>query len=160
MTRTTPDMVLEFHEAFGLPAPGAPTCNPAPEVRKLLMQFAQDFDEIARQASDLAAKHGQDAYLLRVQLHASETAELWEAMAKADPRDLAPVLAELADVRYVSDGTAVLLGLDPWLESATGAIHAANMTKLEDGRPVKDAAGRVRKGRYFQKADIRSILKR
>jgi len=69
-------------------------------------------------------------------------------------RDL---LKELADLRYVVEGTAVSLGLP--IEEAYAEVHRSNMSKLgEDGLPVTRDDGKVLKGPNYTPADMYSVL--
>lgn len=155
--KTTIEQVAEFHKLFSLLAPTAPIVEPPAETRKKLNELAEMLQETARWAHDMAQQENRDPYLLRVQLMAEELAEVVEAMAQSDP---AACLHELADLRYVCDGTAVTLGLGALLEPAVAEIHRANLSKLgRNGKPILNGAGRVVKGPDFRKADVRHLLK-
>lgn len=148
--------VSEFHAAFEIPEPAVPTIEPSKPVSKALRELEEMLDEVARWAHKAAAENGKDMYLLRVQLMTEELSEVVDAMAQGQ---VAETLAELADLRYVCDGTALCLGLGDALVPATLEIHRANMSKLgPDGKPIKNSAGRVVKGPNFRKADVRHLL--
>lgn len=154
--KTTLDMVTEFHRAFEIDQPTKPEC-PASSSSVLaeLSELARMLKRVARYAHGGATIYDRHPALLRVQLMTEELGEVVEAMAK---EDLGSILHETADLRYVVDGTVLTYGLGAVYEDAVALIHSANMSKLEDGRPVKDAAGRVTKGRFFRKADVSTLL--
>jgi len=156
----TIEMVEEFHEAFDIDCPKRPGFpgDYSAATRRELLVLQEMQREVALFAHAAAKANGKDTTLLRVQLMAEELAELIEAMA--EPHRIAPVLHEAADLRYVVDGTVLAFGLGRVYEDAVAEIHRANMSKLEDGKPVKDAAGRVTKGRDFRKADVTFLTKR
>lgn len=150
-------LVDDFHEAFEIERPKKPGWpkGTTAQHKKLLLELAEYQREVAKTAHQMAKDNGKATVLLRVQLMAEELAEIIEAMAG---NDLSAVLHEMADLRYVADGSALAFGLGMVLEPAVEEIHRANMSKLEDGKPVKDAAGRVIKGKAFQKADVKPLL--
>lgn len=87
----------------------------------------------------------------RTVLHQEEHEELLEALAEHDRVGIA---RELADVVYVSFGTARRYGID--LDMAVRLVHASNMSKLdEDGRPIQREDGKILKGPGFTPPDMR-----
>lgn len=149
-------LVNSFHNAFEIETPMEPKVHPSKEARAALAELASMQREVAHWAHKAAEDNGKDAYLLRVQLMAEELAEVIEAMCDRDP---VHTLHELADLRVVCDGTALALGLGPYLVPAVKEIMRANMSKLgPDGKPIKNAAGRVVKGPRFVAADVRKVL--
>lgn len=60
---------------------------------------------------------------------------------------------ELADLMYVTIGTAVTFGLP--LEEVFAEVHKSNMSKLgEDGKPVYREDGKVLKGPNYKEPDL------
>jgi NTP pyrophosphatase (non-canonical NTP hydrolase) len=57
-------------------------------------------------------------------------------------------LKELADLVYVCYQFAAAAGYD--LDEALDRVHASNMSKLVDGKPLKNEAGKVLKGPNYQ----------
>jgi NTP pyrophosphatase (non-canonical NTP hydrolase) len=57
-------------------------------------------------------------------------------------------LKELADLVYVCYQYAAAVGYD--LDEALDRVHASNMSKLVDGKPLKNEAGKVLKGPSYQ----------
>lgn len=85
----------------------------------------------------------------------SEVAELGEAALEGGLPDIAQ---ELADVAYVTYGTALTYGID--LDAVIAEVHAANMTKMgRDGRPIM-VNGKVQKGPDYRHPDVASVLAR
>lgn len=91
---------------------------------------------------------------LRVALIAEELDELVEAF---QVRDLVAVADALGDLAYVIFGAAVTFGID--LDAVVSEIHRSNMTKLgEDGLPIRDESGKVRKGPHYDPPQLRPLL--
>lgn len=135
---TTESLAREFHEAFQLPVE----------------------DGIGPVHSDLAS--------LRLRLIKEEFAEVQEELAQIintgrtgnfdDQQDAIIRLAkELADLKYVIDGTAVSLGIN--MPAVMQEVHDSNMSKLgEDGKPVYRKDGKVLKGPNYREADVKRVL--
>ena len=75
-----------------------------------------------------------------------EFAELFEAVLDQFHPELQ--LKELADLVYVCYQFAALKGWD--LDEALDRVHESNMSKLVDGRPVKNEQGKVLKGPNYR----------
>ncbi len=64
---------------------------------------------------------------------------------------------ELADILYVTYGTAEILGIP--LEDVFQEVHRSNMSKLGlSGRPVRRHDGKVLKGPNYQEADVAGVM--
>ena len=95
----------------------------------------------------------QKTLALQTRLIAEETEELMEAtrlMAfnSSNIQTRADCLKELADVTYVCYQLAAAIGWD--LDTALDRVHESNMSKLEDGKPIKDEFGKIQKSRNYQ----------
>lgn len=129
-------LVKEFHDVFGHPAPSSPPLWPDEQTLQLRLRLiAEEFEEVRVEFSRLIA-------LKR---------------AGASPQNYIPIyrnlLKELADLRYVTDGAAVALGLP--IDEAFQEVHASNMSKLgEDGKPIVRADGKVLKGPQYREANM------
>lgn len=154
--------VTEFHEAYGFHV------APEPSIPALSLGDKKHLDFFIEQAFTLARRLKVEAeaandigrtnlglLLIRMQLHVEETAELFEA---AIQDDVPHVLRELADCSYVTDGTWLTFGMQSVKEAAQVELHRANMSKLEDGRPLISPAGRSIKGRDFVPPDMERVL--
>ncbi len=90
---------------------------------------------------------------LQTSLIAEETHELSEATRLlafnlSNKKARVDALKELADVAYVTFQLAAAMGWD--LDEALQRVHDSNMSKLVDGVPVKNAIGKVLKGKNYQ----------
>jgi predicted HAD superfamily Cof-like phosphohydrolase len=91
---------------------------------------------------------------LRAHLIAEELHELCEAIEDNDPVEVGDAIADLL---YVVYGTAVAFGMDA--DALFKEVHQSNMTKLgEDGKPIRNEAGKVMKGPNYTPPNIRKIL--
>lgn len=66
------------------------------------------------------------------------------------------ILKELCDLQYVVSGFAVTFGLP--IEPAFNRVHASNMSKLEDGKPVKNEKGKVMKGKNYEAPSLTDLI--
>lgn len=89
----------------------------------------------------------------RADLIAEEANEAIEALGGGTPEEIAK---ELADVILVVYGCAVALGID--LELAIEKVHASNMTKLVDGKPLMREDGKVLKGPNYIAPDMSDCI--
>lgn len=92
----------------------------------------------------------EDTKRLRLRLIQEEFDELKEAMASGD---LAAVAKEMADLLYVTYGTAVSYGID--MEPIFREVHRSNLSKVGG---YKRADGKWVKPPTYSPADIVSIL--
>jgi len=147
----------EFHTAFGIPnAPKPSLPGYRREVRDWLSWYFGKLRTLAAiMHGDAKVKEGDNTLIIRMQLMTEELAEVCEAMRDGD---LHGTLHELTDLSYVVEGTFLSLGLQDHFLPAHKAIHEANMSKLVDGKPVVDEAGRVQKGPDFKKADMGEVF--
>ena len=81
---------------------------------------------------------------------------------KADPKVMdetkANLTKELADLLYVTLGTAVALGLP--IVDAFNEVHRSNMSKLDaDGKPIRREDGKIMKGDGYTPPNIRQYIK-
>lgn len=58
------------------------------------------------------------------------------------------ILKELSDVMYVASGFAVTFGLP--ISMAFDRVHASNMSKMVDGKAIKNDEGKVMKGPNYR----------
>ncbi|MBK9307479.1 MAG: hypothetical protein IPM58_10425 [Nitrospira sp.] len=109
--------------------------------------FHNKFDILVRTVpTDL----NDDTKHLRVRLIQEEFDELTEAMAT---ENLAAVAKELADLLYVTYGTAVSYGID--MEPVFQEVHRSNLSKVGG---YKRADGKWVKPPTYSPADINPIL--
>jgi predicted HAD superfamily Cof-like phosphohydrolase len=96
------------------------------------------------------ASNGIDERLMRAQLMLEELSEALSALAQADELAL---LDALADLEYVTVGTATTYDLP--LRAAFSEVHRSNMTK----GTVRHAHGEKGKGEGFEPPNLSAILK-
>ncbi len=87
-----------------------------------------------------------DVCLLRARLIVEEAAEF---MAAASNKDMEGMCDALADLLYVTYGTAVVMGVD--MEPISDEVQRSNMTKDGGG---KDSGGKIMKGPDFEPPNI------
>ena len=89
---------------------------------------------------------------LRQEMLDSEVQELREAVAAGD---LVKTLDALADIVYVTVGTAVTMGLP--FDAALREVHRSNMTKLIPPIRIRED-GKILKGPHYEPPDIAGVL--
>lgn len=92
-----------------------------------------------------------EVLLLRSRLIVEEAAEF---MAAASNQDMVGMCDALADLLYVTYGTAVVIGVD--MEPISTEVQRSNMTKDGGGQ---DSGGKIMKGPDFEAPDIQGKLK-
>jgi len=96
-----------------------------------------------------------DVRSVRASLLNEEHQEVQEALASGDREAIAK---ELADLAYVTYGTALVYDID--LDEALREVHRSNMTKLDDdGKPVLREDGKVLKGPNYKPPDMKGALR-
>ncbi|MDJ0463103.1 MazG nucleotide pyrophosphohydrolase domain-containing protein [Streptomyces sp. H27-C3] len=127
--------VKEFHDAFGVEREHTTEDKEnLVSLRRVLIEeetkeAAVELNRLARRVE--RSQHGRSARV---------------ALAK-----------ELADLLYVTYGTAEVLGIP--LTDVFEEVHRSNMSKLGlDGRPVRRSDGKVLKGPNYTEADVDKIL--
>jgi predicted HAD superfamily Cof-like phosphohydrolase len=91
---------------------------------------------------------------IRATLLDEEHIELQLALQDGDREAIAK---ELADLVYVTYGTALVYNID--LDEALREVHKSNMSKLgEDGKPILRADGKVLKGPNYKPPDMKGSL--
>ncbi|MGH3696647.1 MAG: hypothetical protein ACRDRX_22110 [Pseudonocardiaceae bacterium] len=91
---------------------------------------------------------------LRISLLEEEIAEL---IAAVHARDLTGIADALADITYVTYGTALTYGIN--LDSVLREVHRSNMSKLDRNlRPIIRADGKVVKSERYFPPNIAAVL--
>jgi predicted HAD superfamily Cof-like phosphohydrolase len=132
-------IVREVHEATGQDAPQSPPLKHDPDMIRLRIRLIrEETKEVVAELSallyDPAAKTAEG------------TIDIYRRLLK-----------ELADLRYVTEGTAVALGLP--IDCAYAAVHASNMSKIpSDGLIRKDEGGKVLKPDSYRPADMTEFV--
>ena len=118
-----------------------------------LKEFMDAFESVQNTTPTIV---GPKLALLCAKLRVSEKTETLEAMAD---ENLIEILDGLVDQLYVVIFTARTYGLSHLLAPAFKLIHENNMSKLgSDGKPIKDASGKVQKPEGYVPVDLRPLL--
>lgn len=142
--------VVEFHETFGHPVAWSPAVPPV-ETRilraKLLLEEVLEFVEAS----------GLCVWFDGTKLEEPERRfDVRVAQMPVVP-DLVAAADALADIRYVTDGAALVWGIP--LEKCLREVHRSNMSKLgEDGKPLLREDGKVLKGPNFTLPQLGHLL--
>ncbi len=148
--------VKEFHDAFGVETPKTPDF---PYTSKWVLDYfaevAKAMDLIATELHGCAKENKRNILLLRLQLIQEELGELAEAF---NEESLLGALDALVDLQYVISGTVLTLGLQDVFDAAFDEVHRSNMSKLENGKPLTDEAGRIKKGKDYFKPNLQQFL--
>lgn len=92
---------------------------------------------------------------LRSRLIYEESSEVLAELESEDV-DKAALTKELADLLYVVYGTAITFGLP--LDTVFNRVHASNMSKLVDGKPLYRDDGKVLKGPNYQPPELDDLF--
>lgn len=91
------------------------------------------------------------------QVHAIARQRAQDAIENTDERNMAEVADACFDLKYVIIGFEYEVGIEPQFCALEG--HAANLSKLgADGKPIYREDGKVMKGPFYFKADMRKPL--
>jgi predicted HAD superfamily Cof-like phosphohydrolase len=101
--------------------------------------------------SDKPVMLSDKARFRRARLIIAEAAEFMDAAGKDD---MVEMVDALADLLYVTYGTAVEMGVD--IEPVFAEVQRSNMTKDGGGQ---DSGGKILKGPNFSPPDLVSVLK-
>lgn len=124
-------LVREFHLRYGAAAPTHPPLAADPALVRLRMRLIrEEFKEVMDELEVLA--------------HCATVGGTLTTYRR--------LLKELVDLVYVTEGTAVALGL-PY-DEAFKAVHASNMTKSMS----TDAGGKVMKGPGYVPVDMAQLV--
>ena len=91
---------------------------------------------------------------LRIELIKEELLELENAIKK---NDLVETADALTDILYVTYGAGHAFGID--LDKCFEEVQKSNMSKLDKlGEPIYDISGKVMKGPFYFKPNLKKIL--
>lgn len=86
--------------------------------------------------------------------------ELGEVAGAVLEENMVHVAKETGDLKVVVVGSVLVWGLGEIHDETMDLIHESNMSKLVDGKPVKNAVGRIQKGPNYRPADLRPLFAR
>ena len=82
--------------------------------------------------------------------------ELNELSAAIHDRNIVEIADALTDILYVVYGTGHTYGID--LDACFKEVHRSNMSKFENGLPVKREDGKIMKGKNYTPPDLERVL--
>lgn len=133
--RTREDTVAEFHKAMDLPVSQHPSLAEMVLRTKLMKEEMNEVEDAMVQ-------------LILSMSNVEDTIDQW-----------AHLLKELCDLQYVLSGTVVSIRqISSNFDTAFNRVHDSNMSKLEDGKPVKNDEGKVTKGLNYKEPDLRDLV--
>jgi predicted HAD superfamily Cof-like phosphohydrolase len=116
------------------------------KVKKFMQVFGQE-------VRDEPSFPDSDTIRLRIDLIREELDEFVDAIGN---EDIVEVADALTDILYVTYGAGHAFGID--LEACFREVHASNMSKLEDGKPIHRADGKVMKGKNYFAPNLKRVL--
>jgi predicted HAD superfamily Cof-like phosphohydrolase len=152
LPQSTLENVRAFHKAFNCELRDKPEIPDGPHTDKL--QVLYDKLMMLRAYARQFAK--EDNRCQRVALNIEESAE--EVKALMD-RDIVALLDAGADKDFINCGTQLCYGLGDVFYEACNRVYESNMSKLEDGKPVYDETGKVKKGKDYKPVDLSDLIK-
>lgn len=138
--KTNYEKVREFHTAFGLDLDNKTPTKALVMLRTDLIDEEQE--ELLHEVFDCGELWTLDKDLVEYYL---------------DNFNRERVAKELADILYVTYGTAAAFGID--IDAVFDIVHESNMSKLgEDGKPIYREDGKVLKGPNYKEADLTGVV--
>jgi len=152
MTNTnTLKNVKEFHKAFECHVAPEPFIPDGPDTQ-LILTFAAKllmFRNLFREFSK------ENTRSMRLSLATEEFME--EVVALAN-RDVKGLLDAYADKDYIDKGSILAFGLQDVFYEACERVHQSNLSKLVDGKPIKDESGKVKKPPTYKPVDLTDLV--
>ena len=138
--KTNFEKVREFHKAFGLDLDNK---NPSKKLLDL--------------RNDLIQEEVKEFYYEIIDPRLSWEENKVYIDCYIENFDRQRVAKELADILYVTYGTAAAFGID--IDTVFNIVHESNMSKLgEDGKPIYRDDGKVLKGPNYKEADLSGVV--
>jgi len=150
---STLEQVREFHETFGHPAPNSLAIPELDTIRLRFKLILEEFIELIE-----ANSSGTPQMELIIDLLDTIDDEFNYITDKDLDVDLIEVADALGDIKYVTDGAALVYGIP--LDIVSTEIHASNMSKLDPdtGKPIVRDDGKILKGKGYFKPDIKKAI--
>lgn len=153
--KSSVEQVREFHEVFDLARSEVPCNYTLSATEKYYVTVEVQGLKLQEKILKSEAAYTNSNALLRMRLIVSELREVFEAVLEGD---LEKILHEATDLQYVVDGLFVELGLDKVKSAAGTRVHTANLSKLVDGKAIRDESGKVQKGPNFKPATMEGLV--
>ena len=122
-----------------------------PSVQALVREFHEAFGGVVR---DVPTDPPRFERYLRANLIDEESTEAIEALQQGG--SIEEIVKELADIVYVTYGTALHLGVD--LDAVLAEVHRSNMAKVANGYARRRRDGKVLKPAGWTPPDIKGAL--
>ena len=131
------EQVKEFNKVFGV-------------------KYNKEFNELfAVEYNSKPTLISKTEWGLRDKLMIEELDEYYDACEQGD---LVEVADALGDMLYILCGTILAHGMQYKIKEVFNEIHKSNLSKLEDGKVLRRADGKVLKGKDYFKPNIKAIL--
>lgn len=148
--------VGEFHRVFGHPVNATPVM---PDVKTAKLRMNLILEEVAEYVEAHIEENPLKAYLVRVADTLRRAIEMVRLAPDYEFRtaDLTGVADALFDLEYVTLGAGQCYGFD--MDALFEEGHGSNMSKVgEDGKPIYDEHGKIKKGPGYRKPDFARVL--
>ena len=99
----------------------------------------------------------ENEYRLNHSMMKEENDEYLEA---CENNDLVEIADALGDQLYILCGKILKHGMQHKIDEVFSEIHLSNMSKLENGKIIKNEEGKVVKGKSYFKPNIKKILEK
>lgn len=148
----------EFETAFEVYMPSEPSLPGLSDgLRNELWKLQMLLKEKSRYMHSVCAAYNNSPVAMRFHLIMEELSEVVGAVVEGD---MEHVCKELCDLTVVTEGTVLVFGLGDVHEQAMDLVHDSNMSKLVDGKPLKNEVGRIQKGPNYKPADLSPLFKK
>lgn len=132
---------------------------PVPDKKTLGVQLGCHFEEGAEMleamAMDFTELHSR--YMERAHQRIRSLSDALKSGAiQPELIQPLPMLDSLCDQIVTAIGVAHMLGFD--IEGALNEVNRSNWSKFEDGKPVFDANGKIKKGRNYSEPNLLPYL--
>lgn len=125
-------------------------------MEKLFNQREEFNDAFEIKSNDVFGLIGKGEYGLETNMILEELNEYHKACRE---EDLVEIADAIGDMLYLVIGTAYRHGLDAEeLGKVMDEIHRSNMSKLHDGKVVKNSVGKVVKPDTFSPPNLKEVL--
>lgn len=130
--------------------------NQLKQMIEMVTEFNQSFGiKYAKRIDTLLTDYEYNDYCLRYALMCEENEEYMNAI---NDDNFTEVADSVGDQLYVLIGTILRHGLQDKIFEIFAEIHRSNMTKLEDGKPVRREDGKIVKGKNYEEPRLDEIL--
>ncbi len=118
------------------------------KVREFQVASGQPTSDVPKLSSKLLS-------LLRFDLMKEENEEFLEA---CEDNDIVEVLDAVVDQAYILYGTINQFGLQDLFEEAFELVHKNNLSKLVDGKVIRNEFGKILKPENFVPVDLKQLF--